>query len=233
MAPTGRVGLLVLISHSSKDAALASELTEFLRAGLALRADQIRCSSVDGYRLPAGVNTEAQLREEVHSAKEVIGLITPNSLASPYVMFELGARWGAGLPMIPLLAGIGPGEMRGPLAALNALSCSTEAQLHQLLGDVAKGIDMSVQKPESYLRYLNAVKQKADAIGAKSAGHATAQENMVFERSVYWKRTNGGREGPYCPICYDNNNKKIHLIRGPMTGAFHCGICGISIVPSE
>jgi len=57
-------GILVLISHSSKDVNLASALIELLRAGLGLVATQIRCSSVDGYRLPAGVDTDAQLRQE-------------------------------------------------------------------------------------------------------------------------------------------------------------------------
>jgi len=73
-------GLAVFISHSSKDAELALALIDLLKAALALRAEQIRCSSVDGYRLPVGVNTESKLREEVNAAKVVVGLITPNSL---------------------------------------------------------------------------------------------------------------------------------------------------------
>jgi hypothetical protein len=60
-------------------------------------ANQIRCSRVDGYRLPVGVDTQVKLREEVNAAKVVVGLITPSSLNSHYVMFELGARWGANL----------------------------------------------------------------------------------------------------------------------------------------
>jgi hypothetical protein len=101
---------LVLISHSSKDVDLASALVELLRAGLLI--NRIRCSSVDGFRLPAGVQTDSQLRAEVNSTNVLIGLITPNSLASAYVMFELGARWGAGSFMIPLLAGVSTAEIR-------------------------------------------------------------------------------------------------------------------------
>jgi hypothetical protein len=85
----------VFLSHSSKDVPIAFALIELLRNGIGLRAQEIRCSSVDGYRLPGGANTEVQLRQEVNTAKAFIGLITQNSLASPYVMFELGARWGA------------------------------------------------------------------------------------------------------------------------------------------
>jgi TIR domain len=114
--PATHRGLSIFISHSSKDADLALALIDLLKAALALRADQIRCSSVDGYRLPVGVNTESKLREEVNAAKVAVGLITPNSLASYYVMFELGARWGADLFLAPLMAGVKAGELSGPLS---------------------------------------------------------------------------------------------------------------------
>jgi hypothetical protein len=74
----GKESILVLISHSSKDAPLAEALINLLRSGLGLLASQIRCSSVDGYRLPAGVNTGDKLRKEIRSAKVLIGLLTPN-----------------------------------------------------------------------------------------------------------------------------------------------------------
>jgi hypothetical protein len=150
---------LVLISHSSKDVELASALVEFLRAGLLI--NRIRCSSVDGFRLPAGVQTDSQLRAEVNSTNVLIGLITPNSLASAYVMFELGARWGAGSFMIPLLAGVTPGEIRGPLSGLNALCAGNDSQLHQLLADVAKVLGIAIQNPASYVSQLSTVKTRS------------------------------------------------------------------------
>jgi hypothetical protein len=99
-------GLLVIISHSSQDEGLAAALINLLRSGVGLQNDQIRYSSVDGYRLPVGVNSEEQLRAEVNATKVVIGLITPSSLISHFVMFELGARWGASRFLAPLLAGV-------------------------------------------------------------------------------------------------------------------------------
>jgi hypothetical protein len=154
----------VLISHSSKDAALAQALIDLLRSGLGLLATQIRCSSVDGYRLPAGVNTSDQLRKEIKTAKVLIGLLTPNSLSSTYVLFELGARWGAGSFMIPLLAGITAEEMRGPHAVLNALSCETEGQLIQLVEDVAKELNADAQSVAAYLSQLKAVRALAKSM---------------------------------------------------------------------
>jgi TIR domain len=155
--------LLVFISHSSKDADLARVVVDLLTAGLGLLADQIRCSSVDGHRLPIGVNTESKLREEVNAAPVVIGLVTPNSLSSHYVMFELGARWGAEMFIAPLLAGVKTNELSGPLSLLNALSASNEAQLHQLLDNVSTRLNLPLQNTASYLRHLLAVKTLVDS----------------------------------------------------------------------
>jgi hypothetical protein len=152
-------GLQIFISHSSKDRVLAEALTDLLKSALGLVS--IRCSSVDGHRLPVGVNTEGKLREEVNEAKVVVGLVTPSSLASSFVMFELGARWGANLFLAPLLAGVRANELSGPLGLLNALSADNDAQLHQLLGDIAKQLDLTLQKPESYVRHITQVGQLA------------------------------------------------------------------------
>lgn len=168
--PPTHHGLSIFISHSSKDADLALALIDLLKAGMALTADQIRCSSVDGYRLPVGVNSEGKLREEVNAAKVVVGLITRSSLTSYYVMFELGARWGADLLLAPLLAGVKANELSGPLSLLNALSANSDAQLHQLLEDIAKHLGLSVQPPASYIRNIAAVKALAGAL----AGSATS-----------------------------------------------------------
>jgi len=148
-----QTGPLVFISHSSKDADVALSLIELLRSGLGLRDDQIRCTSVDGFRLPSGVNTDDVLKAEVQQAEAFIGLITPNSLASAYVLFELGARWGARRHMVPVLAGLGPNALQGPLKGINSISAENIAQLHQLLSDLADTLRLERPRPAAYTRY--------------------------------------------------------------------------------
>ncbi len=146
----------IFISHSSKDSDLAVALIELLRDAVNIPQDQIRCSSVDGYRLPGGARTEDQLRREVRSATVFIGFITPASIQSAYVLFELGARWGADLHLMPLLAaGIQPNTLQGPLSNLNALNCDDEGQVHQLVHDVAIVLGKPSNNPASYLRYVS------------------------------------------------------------------------------
>ncbi len=149
--------LSVFISHSSKDEKLAAGLVDLLRSALNIPASEIRCTSVNGYRLPIGAETENQLREEVHQAKTFIGLITPSSIASAYVMFELGARWGAKLHLAPLLGnGADSSYLRGPLGSLNALNCEDVAQVHQLIDDLAHALGLSNRTPPAaYQRYVD------------------------------------------------------------------------------
>ena len=146
----------IFISHSSRDAELARALIDLLQAALPITSDEIRCSSVDGYRLPGGVSIDQRLRNEVHDAELVIGLLTPNSLRSAYVSFELGARWGAQKRMIPLLAsGITPEVLEGPLGGINALDCGSDGQIHQLVEETASHLNIEPHRTSTFAHQVN------------------------------------------------------------------------------
>ncbi|MGH9496721.1 MAG: toll/interleukin-1 receptor domain-containing protein [Candidatus Sulfotelmatobacter sp.] len=224
-------GLQIFISHSSKDHDLAEALTDLLKAALGLLPTQVRCSSVDGHRLPVGVNTESKLRDEVNAAKVVVGLLTPDSLASSFVMFELGARWGAKLFLAPLLAGIQPGKLGGPLNLQNALSANSENELHQLLDDISRELGVQLQSTSSYLKHVSAVKRLADRT-SDSANTAAAKPSEPEIRQVgavnyYFV----GDKGPYCQPCYDVDPKAKRLVMvtppEPWSGGQrrHCPVC--------
>ena len=146
----------VFISHSSLDEEVTRILIDLLRQALNLRSEDIRCTSVDGYRLPGGVTTSKALREEVNEAALVIGLITPSSIKSAYVLFELGARWGLGKAMIPLLAsGTNLEHLEGPLKEINVLDCSEVGQVHQLLENAGKHLQRQLDSASSYTNLAN------------------------------------------------------------------------------
>src|SRR5688572_20739832 len=146
----------VFISHSSLDSHLAEGIVNLIRSTFSIPASGIRCTSLDGYRLPAGAYTEEQLREEILGAKVLIGLITPNSLHSTFVLFELGARWGAHLPLIPLLAlGTKAKDLQRPMSLLNALDCSFPAQLYQLIDDISISIGLKAGSAASYQKQID------------------------------------------------------------------------------
>ena len=94
-------GIKTGVSHTiSRLRTLIQILEEALEGGLGqksgMSAAEIRCTSLDGFRLAGGANTVTELKREVRDAKAFIGVISPASLDSIFVAFELGARWGFG-----------------------------------------------------------------------------------------------------------------------------------------
>ena len=148
----------LFISHSSKDKELAEKLTELVSNALHLSSDEIRCTTIDGYRLPGGAKTNEQIKREIRDSKAFIGLISPAATESMYVLFELGARWGSDKHLLPLLApGVAPKILIGPLSDINALSCDSAAQLHQLVMNLAETLEVQPETLNSYHRYIEAV----------------------------------------------------------------------------
>jgi hypothetical protein len=148
----------LFISHSSHDVELTTLVAQLLSTALGLRASSIRCTSVDGYRLPGGADTDTQLRQEALAADAFVGIVSPQSLESAYVLFELGARWGAQRHLAPLLGpGMRPHALRGPLAGLNALSCENASDLHQLVHEIGKHAGAEPEPPAVYQRHIEAI----------------------------------------------------------------------------
>jgi len=152
----------VFISHSSQDKTVVKLLIDLIRISLPIRSEKIRCTSVDGYKLPAGALTDEQLKKEVNGCKVLIGIISSNSINSAYVLFELGARWGQSKPMFPIVADRrGVELLEGPLKSINALDISKPAQLHQLINDLSKFLKI---KSESAAVYQDKLEKVVDYI---------------------------------------------------------------------
>jgi|SRR5215207_192647 len=159
----------VFISHSSRDEDIARALTELLRSALNIPHEKILCTSLPGHGFKVGVSVNEQLRIEVKEARFFIGLITPDSIRSPYVLFELGARWGAGAQLAPVLAaGAGSDLLQGPLSVLNALNCSLGGHVHQLVTDVANFLQYPRVNPESYEHHVSKLVEVSKEKGTRA-----------------------------------------------------------------
>lgn len=111
----------VFVSHSSEDRALARRFVDAVEAGLPIQRQEIRCTSLPETALPVGTNVSDSLKREIDAADVIVGLLTPKSLKSSYVLFELGAAWGVGKRTMPLLA---KGVRKNSLPSIiNELSC--------------------------------------------------------------------------------------------------------------
>lgn len=142
----------IFISHSNIDTYLANALIRLIEKALKLKATAIRCSSVDGYRLPGGAKIDETIRKEIHESKVFIALLTSHSMESTYVLFEMGARWAIEGYLLPIICQPdGKSLVNGPLKSLNVLDGKREPELHQLISDLSGYLGVAPEPPASYL----------------------------------------------------------------------------------
>lgn len=195
----------VFISHSSADAPAAEALTEFIRAALNVSAKDIRCTSVDGYKLSAGSDSNEQLRSEVFQCQAFIALLSPASMQSVYVMFELGARWGARRGLAPILiGGMKAGDLKAPLSAIHAISGISEADLHGFVVTLAQMLEVG---PETAAVYGKALRAFVQAASVESGSLKTEDKALTEKISALEDELAALRKRPkipdarVCPLC--------------------------------
>ncbi len=162
----------IFISHSHSDEAIARKLVDYLFATLTVGDTDIRCTSVPGHRLPPGTNIESQLKKDISGDIALIGLLTQNSLRSRWVLFELGAAWGMGKLVVPIL---GPeankDDLPGPLKSYIPVSIEDEEvayALNDMIQALASNLNEIKERPEKraerirneFIRELKAWKPK-------------------------------------------------------------------------
>jgi hypothetical protein len=127
----------IFISHAHVDENLARALVGVITTAFEISDDSIRCTSLPGYKLSAGVHTASQLRNEIEKTEVVLGVITPQSIESKYVLLELGAAWGLGRRTFPLVArGVKSASIPGPLGELHWIDLAASQDCHQLIDDL-------------------------------------------------------------------------------------------------
>jgi nucleoside 2-deoxyribosyltransferase len=87
----------VFIIHSDADMVFARHVRNLL----VYRANAQVFTAED---LNAGEKWQSKLRNELSSADVVVALLTPNSLASSWVLQEIGAAWALKKPIIPVIS---------------------------------------------------------------------------------------------------------------------------------
>lgn len=167
----------IFISHSAADLDLATRLVKLLATSLHVRRDRIRCTSVAGTRLPSGALTSELLRDEIREARTFIGLISPASIKSSYVSFELGARWLTGLQLTPIIVPPGGFDLLpAVLKERHALRTDERTDIQQLLDEIAKELGIFLQPANVYEDELSAVLlAKAEVLAPPPAATAPVQ----------------------------------------------------------
>lgn len=115
-APRGRrggPGYVVFISHSSKESWVARQLAKEVKAAGG-------ASWVDVNVLAGGDDFQDEILEAIRTCSEAIVLISPNSVNSQWVSYEIGAVAVQGKRVTPVLNNVPP-EAMAPLRRVHAI----------------------------------------------------------------------------------------------------------------
>ncbi len=183
----------IFISHSSVDKELSVALITLLRAALNIPSDDIRCTSVEGYRLQAGVEFLPKLRAEILNCEAFIAILSKDSTKSSFVLLEIGARWGTTKHSSLLLgAGTSIAELDPTFSShFHLASTENEDDLHDLIDAVASELRVTKDKTSSYRRALRELMSVSPAQAQPEAkkqqpifSGQTARSDVLSENSL-------------------------------------------------
>src|SRR5262249_16918824 len=127
------------------------QMVDLLARTMKISAEEIRCTSVPGCDLSGGDPSAEVLRKNLQDCEVVVGLITPKSLSSSFVLFELGATCGLGKRLIPFLGpDCDPGIMRAPLRDLHAYRWRSRTDWEKLIDNLCTWLKVDKQKVSFY-----------------------------------------------------------------------------------
>ena len=92
----GKDNIRLFVSYASEDSGLAKELLSQL-------ASQPKFNVFTTSKISAGENWQSKIRKELSQSDYFLVLLSPTSLQSKWVQFELGAAWGLNKFIIPVV----------------------------------------------------------------------------------------------------------------------------------
>ena len=154
--------LKVFVNHSSDDAELVLSLVELMKSSMSLLSTDIRCTSLDGYRLSSGDAWKERLRTEVDDTMVLLSVLTASSIKSPMTLFELGARWGAKRIIMPCYdTSIKIEDMPDPIRDIHCVNLANETEIMDLVRTLSELLGVTLDTPSSYHRYIKQVQDRA------------------------------------------------------------------------
>lgn len=98
-------------------------------------------------------------------------------------------------------------------------------QLAELIGSLADAKMQIAKIQETLLEREREKKELLDKLNLK--------ENLVYEKPYYWKKTTEEeKEGPFCQLCYDKDQKLIRL-QDWGNGEWNCQSCKTHVTDSS
>lgn len=122
----------IFISHAIEDIEIVSDFIQVLQ-GVGVTAEQIFCSSLEGFGTPLGKNFEEEIKTRLNDNVLVLFMISEHFYNSNMCMLEMGAVWGLTKDQISIA--IPPYElskMKGVFLKYQGIRIDKEKQLDLL-----------------------------------------------------------------------------------------------------
>jgi len=141
MTQTGKDKPIVFVSHVEEDAAVASEIKNWLEDNL-LEGVEVFVSSDEGIK--PGDKWEERIIEKLKICRIALVVCTQTSVRQPWINFEAGGAWVQGARVIPLCYhGQRKDMLPRPLSSRHALDLSEPDKVRELLEIIAEEAGLS------------------------------------------------------------------------------------------
>jgi hypothetical protein len=141
----------LFVSHAHKDKEIAMALVDTIEAAMVPEA-RILCTSHDKpqYREPDNVDISEVLRDHLVQSSCVLAVLTPNSLKSPWCLFELGGAWVRATQTYPLLAGgLSKEDLPAALKGNEAIQLTEPDEIRRLFTDLRQFLNWRIRNTGS------------------------------------------------------------------------------------
>jgi hypothetical protein len=128
--------MMVFVSHGWADAWVARQIARCI-------ADCGAAFFLDVYDIESGDDIDHEIRSAIVAADELVALLTPVSRKRNWLWAEMGAAWGHGKRLVPLLYGVTRQELDndGGAAMLGRLNYRNLNDFDQYLDELKRRID--------------------------------------------------------------------------------------------
>ncbi len=175
----------ILISHISEESELAKKLKDWIETTFAGQCDVFVSS--DSEDIPPGAKWLEKIGGAMASARVLILIASPTSIARPWINFEAGCGWIKNIPIIPVChSGQRRGSLPRPLSDFQALEVESAEFSKDLIEGLAKHLSITKVPRINYGEMNSELLEAASSIVQPVSGGSTpataAQEAISSEQ---------------------------------------------------
>jgi hypothetical protein len=201
---------VIFISHSAENMQFAEVLRNFLAVAIDIDLGDILCTCVHHRNSYDGEKISEHLKADISSCTAVIAIVTPESISTDWLLFEIGAAWALGKKLFFLfLEGVDFRDLPEPLNCFSYADIDDKNAPIQLMGvcrEAAAAIGAGMKRGPQVIAALDRVistmrRQTADdeneawnTIPLIAPERAEAPDPSAVVRAEKWGA------GDYCEI---------------------------------